>query len=117
MSKDKRDYTRCSVFLAPLSCERSDRESAQMTISDVSGSGIGIVTNEKVKEGETIDLELSIPGDDIPIFVAGKITWVVKDKKDENTYRAGVNLINLNRTDKARLMKYIEYIPHSVVRY
>jgi hypothetical protein len=79
-----------------------------MAISDVSGSGIGIVAKEKLTEGETMHLELSIPGDDIPMFVVGKVTWVVKDKKDENTYRAGVRLTKLNRADKERLMKYIE---------
>ena len=107
MAEEKRDYVRISVFLAPVCCMRSDRECKGITINDISGSGIGITTNEKLVKGDNVDLELNIPEDDIPIFVTGKVTWAEKGKKGDKTYRAGIRFVKMNHCDKDRLMKYM----------
>ncbi|MGD2278850.1 MAG: PilZ domain-containing protein [Candidatus Omnitrophota bacterium] len=107
MVKEKRDYTRFSIFMAPVCCERADCENVSVSVNDISGSGLGIVTNEKLTKGDKVDLELNIPEDDIPIFVTGEVSWVVRDESVGSTYRAGVRLVKLSRPDKDRLMRYL----------
>ncbi|MGB2631099.1 MAG: PilZ domain-containing protein [Candidatus Omnitrophota bacterium] len=107
MMEDKREYKRYGVYLAPICCESCEYDNMRVRINDISGSGIGIITNEKMNKADKLHLELNIPGDDIPLFVTGQVTWVSEDMNNDNYYRAGMRLTNLNRTDKARLIKYI----------
>ena len=107
MVNEQRDHIRYNVFLSPPSCLNSDSENNKVDIHDISCSGIKIRTDERLIKGDSIDLEIIVPEDDIPMFVGGEIAWVIKDTDFENTYNAGVRLIKVNDCDKKRLVKYI----------
>ena len=107
MTREHRDHTRYNVFISPPSCLNSDSENAKVDIQDISCSGIKICTDERLIKGDSIDLEIIVPEDDIPMFVGGEVAWVIKDMKLDNTYNAGVRLTNVNECDKKRLIKYI----------
>lgn len=107
MANNKRDHTRYNVFLAPPACSKSDSENTKVDIHDISCAGIKICTNERLIKGDSIDLEIVMPEDDIPMFVGGEIAWVIKDPGFENTYNAGVILTMVNDCDRGRLVKYI----------
>jgi hypothetical protein len=76
-------------------------------IKDVSGSGMGFLTNQKLCCGDQVNMELRIPKDDIPLFATGEVTRIVKHKKMENVYSAGVKWVDLNRIDKNRLITHL----------
>ncbi|MGB3242634.1 MAG: PilZ domain-containing protein [Candidatus Omnitrophota bacterium] len=107
MFEDKRDYRRCNALLTPVSCEKSECQTISIMIKDVSGSGMGILTSEKLCCGDQVNLELRIPKDDIPLFVIGEVAWTVKHKKMENVYSTGVKWVNLNCIDKNRLINHL----------
>ena len=107
MHTEKRDYSRYNVFLERPSCSRSDSEGSRIDIRDISCAGIRICTDERLIKGDMIDLEIVIPSDDIPMFVAGEVVWVVKDPGFDKTYNAGIRLKKFNEFDRKRLVGYI----------
>jgi len=107
MTSEQRDQTRYNVFLSPPSCLNSDSEGTKIDIQDISCSGIKICTNERLIKGDSINLEIIVPEDDIPMFVGGEVSWVIRDTDVDNTYNAGVSLTRVNECDKKRLVKYI----------
>ncbi|MFC1480389.1 PilZ domain-containing protein [Candidatus Omnitrophota bacterium] len=108
MEGNNRGYMRYNVYMNPISCSKCDRQDVSVDISDISCSGIGISTNERLIKGENIELEITIPEDGIPMFITGEVAWVTKDPDADNVYNAGVRLTNINLCDKDRLIKYID---------
>lgn len=105
--KDKRDYIRYNVFL-----ETEDRimctwRSATIDINDISCSGLGISVKERLTPGDDLELELSVPKDDIPMFIMGEVAWSAKDVDVPELYRAGIRITRISSSDKERLLKYI----------
>ncbi len=112
MIKDKRSYTRYAVFLGKWTCSKISLSCANgpytmITVDNVSGSGLGVTSHEKLAKGESVELELVFPGDDIPIFVKGRVAWVRKDPDVGNLYHAGVHFTKIHTYDKKRLIKYL----------
>lgn len=108
MFEDKRDYARFNASITPLSCAKGEEcQNISVMIKDVSGSGVGILTNERLSCGDKVNLELRIPKDDIPLFVTGEVAWVVRHENVDNVYNAGVRWVKLNRIDKNRLIHYL----------
>ncbi|MFH1878986.1 MAG: PilZ domain-containing protein [Candidatus Omnitrophota bacterium] len=104
---NKREYLRYNIFLEDMECFDSGNKNKKLDISDISCSGLGIISNDKLVKGEKIELEVKIPNDDIPMFVGGEVAWVSRQKGKEGYYRVGVRLSNINRLDKDRLVKFI----------
>ena len=112
MFKNKRDYTRFNASLGPVHCEKSGNQNINITIRDVSLSGAGILTDEILREGDTVNLELRIPKDDIPLFVTGEVAWVLRHKEAQRSYNAGLRWVRLNHEDKNRLISYLDTFFH-----
>ncbi len=106
--KNKRSHVRYKIFMSPLRCSRCDSKDIKVDVSDISCGGMRISTNEKLSAGKKIELELNIPGDDIPMFVGGEVAWVARDKDDEGSYNAGIKFTRINYCDTERLAKYIQ---------
>lgn len=107
MMQDKRDYKRYNIFLESVSCSRSEKEDIEVNVSDLSCSGLGIDIKEKLSKDDSIELELFVPDDDIPMFIEGVVAWVNKNANTEESYQAGVKITRINRYDKDRLAKYL----------
>jgi len=108
MTEEKRDYRRFNVFTRPLDCARCDSNDVKVDISDISCSGIGINTNERLGKGDRVELEIRIPDDDIPMFIVGEVAWVMDHPTVERMYSAGIKLASISRCDKERLLTFID---------
>lgn len=108
MTQEKRDYMRYNVFEQTLDCARCDSKNINVDISDISCSGIGINTNERLGKGDVVELEIRIPDDDIPMFVVGEVSWVKDHPTLERTYCAGLKLSKISHSDKKRLISFID---------
>lgn len=104
---DKRVNIRYNVYMNPISCSKADCTRTKVEISDISSEGLGITTDRRFTRGDRIELEMLVPGDDIPMFVKGEIAWIVKDKSSVEKYRAGVRINNIHKSDKNRIIKYL----------
>ena len=108
MQREKRGYTRYSGFDRQLNCSRCDVDDVRVEVSDISCDGIGISTTERLMRGDLIELELNIPGDDIPMFIVGKVAWVREHPTGGSTYCVGLRMAKINHSDKERLISFID---------
>ncbi len=103
---DKRASKRFPVFSEIVSCSITEQGCVKVDVTDVSSGGIGITTDQRMAKGDVVQLELKVPGDDIPMFVRGEIAWVEKDGKS-GRYKVGIVLTRVERSDRARLVKFL----------
>ncbi|MCK4851703.1 MAG: PilZ domain-containing protein [Candidatus Omnitrophica bacterium] len=104
---EKRASRRFAAFRSPFYCQEGDNGDADMSVSDVSSAGVGIVTNKKVAEGDRIKLELMVPGDDVPMFVIAEVVWAAREPDAVRNYCAGFHFAAMHPSDKKRLVNYI----------
>jgi len=76
----------------------------QTKITDLSREGARLFSHEKLEEGSPVDIEFSIPGDNIPVFAAGEVCWS-KESTDGTT--SGVRFTKIAPRDKAKVLEYL----------
>ncbi|MBF0493546.1 MAG: PilZ domain-containing protein [Candidatus Omnitrophica bacterium] len=106
MMEEKRKYMRFNLLLEAL--HLSGKKKEKVTVSDFSQNGIGIISERAIKKGEEVELELLIPGDNIPIVVTGEIAWGASDNiSGRDKYRGGLKVKNIGASDKNKMLNYI----------
>lgn len=104
---EKRTSKRFPMFSEMLSCSLTENGSVKVSVLDLSSGGMRITSDQRLAKGDVVHLEVKVPGDDIPMFVNGEVAWVEKDGKKE-LYRAGIVLTKIERSDRARLIKFLQ---------
>ncbi len=67
---------------------------------DLSRDGIRVGIKQGVPIGTTVEMQLSVPGDNLPVFATGKVAWA--DGID-----AGVKITKIEQRDRARILEYV----------
>ena len=67
---------------------------------NVSKSGVALSEAKDVKRGETIQLKMSVPGDNLPVFATGTVAWA-------DGVKAGVRITKISRNDQERILEHI----------
>lgn len=95
--KERRFHERIRIDGAQVSyrCAKEKglfgRFSDPMPLEDITWSSVRFVTEEYLKSGEAVDLEMKIPGEN-KIRVKGHLIWS-KQKPDDDTHYAVVQLM------------------------
>ena len=108
MVEEKRGDKRYGVFIYPLECLYINCLSSEVIIDDISTGGIGITTEGRLVKDQKVDLELIIPGDNIPLFLTGEVAWVKKRNDGKAVITAGIRMIKLSKFDRQRIVAYIK---------
>ena len=67
---------------------------------NVSKTGLALADTKDVKRGETIQLKMSVPGDNLPVFATGTVAWA-------DGVKAGVRITKISRNDQERILEHI----------
>jgi len=67
---------------------------------DISKGGVCIPSGQEIKKGTSIELKMSVPGDNLPVFATGTVAWA-------NGVRTGVKLTKIAKGDQARILEFI----------
>ncbi len=67
---------------------------------DLSREGVRIGLRHPLPVGTQIELSLSVPGDNLPVFATGKVAWA--DGLD-----AGLKLTKISHKDRTRVLEYV----------
>jgi hypothetical protein len=67
---------------------------------NVSKTGLSLAEAKDVKRGETIQLKMSVPGDNLPVFATGTVAWA-------DGVKAGVRITKISRNDQERILEHI----------
>lgn len=104
--REKRRYMRFSVILDAI-C-RHGNISKKLKINNFSKEGLGVASEEDMFEkGDNLEIEMMIPGDNIPVLLEGEVAWKNKEVSDTKQYRAGVKFKKISNSDKARILECI----------
>ena len=103
--EEKRKYMRFNVLLDAL-C-KTGGALKKLTISNFSREGIGALSEIKIPKGEAVEIELSIPGDNIPVVVSGQIAWASSQSDKSESFKYGIKLDSIDGSDRGRVLNYI----------
>lgn len=72
--------------------------------NDISGLGISVILNERLRTGEKVELSIKIPGDTArPCKVLSKVVWCTKMRP--HGFKAGLQFIDADK--HARLIEFV----------
>jgi c-di-GMP-binding flagellar brake protein YcgR len=67
---------------------------------NISKTGIALAEAAEVKRGETIQLRMNVPGDNLPVFATGTVAWA-------DGVKAGVRITKISKNDQERILEHI----------
>ncbi|MBI3318334.1 MAG: PilZ domain-containing protein [Candidatus Omnitrophica bacterium] len=105
--KERRKFMRISTSLeAEYWAKGPSLRSGQAQVFNFSREGLGIHLSDPVGRGEHVDLNLKVPGDNVPIFATAEVTWT---KPEEASLKAGagVRFVSIKPLDLARLLDFV----------
>ncbi len=78
---------------------------------NLSQGGICLFLDSLIQKDTLLNLKLFLPDQSEPIQVTGKIVWVdrfkVGGKEAQEEYEAGVEFLNIAKTDQEKISKYV----------
>lgn len=67
---------------------------------DLSREGLRFGLKQNLPVGTALQIQFSVPGDNLPVFATGKVAWA--DGLD-----AGIRLTKISHTDRAKVLEYV----------
>ena len=103
--EDKRKFIRFSVSLdAKSKAAGWFKPRAKYSVKDVSKEGLKMSSKGALKEGDMLELELSIPGKKPPITAMGQVVW--NHKLGDSGYDIGLKFKTIKPEDKFEILDY-----------
>ncbi len=102
---EKRKFMRFNILLEAV-CKRG-ASNKKLKINNFSREGLGIVSAEALSVGDEVDLELNIPGDNMPIMVKGEVTWTLGPSQENRQHKSGLRFKDIHNSDRSRILGYI----------
>jgi len=104
---DRRKFFR---FESPLGVkyisQRREREGKSLT-NNISKEGVAFPADSRLAKREKIMMEFDIPGDNIPVFATGVVTWVKHTKAEKKRpFNIGIKLTKIAGADRSRILEY-----------
>jgi Tfp pilus assembly protein PilZ len=76
-------------------------------VRNFSKEGIGVISSEALKQGDNVELELTIPGDNVPVVFQGEVAWARQAESDSAQCKSGIRFTKVSNEDKSRMLEYI----------
>ena len=102
---EKRRFIRFDVLMDAI-C-RTGSALKKVKVNNFSKEGIGILSSESLREGEGVEIELMIPGDNIPILFEGEVAWSRGSADDDASHKGGVRFKKISNNDRSRMLGYV----------
>ena len=74
-------------------------------LKNLSKEGLGLISDRLLQKGSFVELEMKIPGDNIPVFAFGEVAWANETGKSK--YDAGIKFTKIKSQDRVRLLDYV----------
>lgn len=73
-------------------------------VQDISREGMRVALAAPLPAGEQVEFTLQVPGDNIPIFATGEVTWAAEEGPAAG---AGIRFRRIKPLDLARVLDYL----------
>ena len=104
---DRRKLPRYEITVPTRETDLGSQCTITSTTRDICEQGVGILSDEKLAVGATVQVCLKIPDNQEEIFVRGKVVWAKEVKK--NQYRAGICLANFELSPVSLVLRLIKF--------
>jgi Tfp pilus assembly protein PilZ len=75
---------------------------------DLSKSGVSIPTSKRFHLHSTVELEITLPMQLLPLFALGEIVWTKESWENaRRSYQVGVRITDMDEYDEKRIRKYV----------
>ncbi|MFH1877858.1 MAG: PilZ domain-containing protein [Candidatus Omnitrophota bacterium] len=105
MTEEKRRYMRFNV-LADAVCKTGGVRK-QLKVKNFSREGLGILSDEMINKGEEVEIEMVIPGDNIPVMLQGEIAWTDNENAGNGLHNMGIQLKKISNDARSKILEYI----------
>ncbi len=102
---EKRRNIRFNILMDAI-CGRGE-SFKKLKINNFSRDGVGIISSETFQQGEDVELEMTIPGDNMPIMLHGEVAWSNNSESDDGKHKTGLRFKNVRNEDRSRILEYI----------
>ena len=108
MDKERRKFKRFDAYMSiKFKVAGHEEEVKGVSLSrDLSREGLRINSNENLKEGTTLDIEINIPDDPKPVHTSGKVMWSHPAEERNQGFEQGVRFLMMDPVDKFRVLDY-----------
>jgi len=104
-NSERRKYMRFDVLFDGL-C-RTGEKIKKLKVQNFSREGIGIVSDNALQPGDEAEVEMMIPGDNVPVVVSGTIAWAESDASDISGYKGGMLFKGIGNPERSRILDHI----------
>jgi c-di-GMP-binding flagellar brake protein YcgR len=73
---------------------------------DLSRDGLKLFTDEKLDNGNLLDLVIQIPDDPKPVRAHGEVVWRHPSHEKQSRYTVGIRFLGFDPVDKFRILDY-----------
>ncbi|MCK5450997.1 MAG: PilZ domain-containing protein [Candidatus Omnitrophica bacterium] len=103
---EKRRFIRFNVLMGAIGKTKGALK--KMKINNFCREGVGILSHEAFDLGDDVEVEMMIPGDNIPIFFEGEVTWTgSSEKNNEARNEGGIKFKKISNKDRGRILEFI----------
>ena len=102
---ERRKYMRFDVLMDAVS--RKGEALRRFKVNNFSKEGLGLLAHKSFDLGEGLDVEVMIPGDNVPVMVRGEVAWTSAPSLDGFEHTGGIKFKKINNEDKSRILEYI----------
>lgn len=103
---EKRKFMRFEAMLDVIySMLGKSAEKNTSYLKNLSKDGIRLFAGRPLKKGSLVELEMQIPGDNIPVFALGEVAWIEASAKSK--YDSGIRFTKIENNDRIRLLDYV----------
>lgn len=107
MDKDKRKFKRFDAYMSIKYKIDGHQEVKGVSLSrDLSREGLKMNSDQDLKEGTQIDMEINIPDDPKPVQTSGKVMWSHPSEEEKSSYEHGIRFLAMDPVDKFRVLDY-----------
>lgn len=102
---EKRKYMRFDVVMDAVCRTRGMLR--KLRVKDFCREGLGIQSEDALATGESVEVEVMIPGDNVPVLFQGEVSWSADPGPAEVGHKSGIKINKITNHDRSRILEYI----------
>ena len=103
---EKRRFIRFNVLLDAIA-RTAEGARRKLKINNISKEGVGILCDDAFNMGDDVEMEMMIPGDNMPVLFKGEVAWVADSSYNNARYKSGLKFKTIRSEDRNRVLEYI----------
>ncbi|MEW5946452.1 MAG: ATP-binding protein [bacterium] len=106
--KERRAYVRVPIISVLHHIVPDSLEVRKVPLQNIGGGGLNFLCRDEFREGEAIEVEFTLPGDDAPICADGVVMWSNRSRTEKGLYEVGLRFERIDEECSRRIAEHTE---------